>query len=127
LKTKRPERRQPPFLERSVQGGSAQQSRRGQLHVLHDGNDALDGSLGHLKLELAGLLHELPGDGPYALIRTGFVLEGLESTSVVEPEPVADGLGLDTGRFSGLEHPGLACQLLKDEAAFSPGRLPGSR
>ena len=94
-----------PGLEGSVKGRSAQQSWGSQLHVLHDGDEALDGSLGHLEFELAGLLDEIPGDGPDALIRPGFILEGLETASLIEAEPVADGLGFDTGYFSGLEHP----------------------
>jgi hypothetical protein len=111
------------FLERPVESGSAQQSRGSQLHVLHDGDNALDGSFGHLELELAGLIDELLGDGPYALIGTGFVLEGLESAIAIESEPKADGLGLDVGHFSGLKHPGLAGQLFQEEEAFPPGRV----
>ena len=75
-----------------MERGSSQQPRGGQLHVLHDGDDALDASLRHLKFELAGLIDELFGDGPYALIGTGFVLEGLESAIAIEPEPKTDGV-----------------------------------
>jgi hypothetical protein len=71
--------RKPPCLQCSMERGPAQEARGSHLHVLHNGDDALNRALWHLEFEFAGACYEFFRYGPHAPVCPGLVLKGFKA------------------------------------------------